>query len=456
MSLDTIEPMEFLATTITPSTVTAATSPHAFFKLIGPSFHDAIKEVKNYDINTLFHKLCLYNPSIDSKCPPFIIVKAKTSRSKRTFLSFFLFCYQQGLIEYDQIHGKEYISSFALSNVVKKDDKAIRLYYVDGSISKLYFDYEINVEMLCNMINLILHQENIQPLSIFVNSLQFLQTKLPNDFESLNELLIKMIIQPDYFLIRSLFSMPVDAASKRKLAVSIVKIHSFNKSLCFYLNVIASFYFINAPPPQELLRSDSLLTNSLAAVRDLFAPKFFQMFADDLHRNSLKQVTEEDIITQFLTITSSLCIPTILRWLCWMIYHEAKRVMPEGDGPYYAVSGFFFLRGLGPLLTQIEDPVAKKKCILITSLINFSNKPSIQQFIPKFKDLLQQISLYVEDTNIVPDLPKEELQHACNDIVELFTDKNTQIRKYISENTPIGKHPIHWFLERQMEEILKM
>lgn len=431
-------------------------SPQNFVESNGDYYIDIINLLaEKLTPQQLFQKLSVIAEDLMSECPRFVFFPGKLTKSKKASYKFCLISNPPFLYTYDpNDSNKNTVSKVPCDSVVKKNKSSIIFHYIDGSSSKLYFEYDSYglYDLLLKFFN-----GSEKPFKLFLECLKYLgKFNIPTDCEPFMNLVLKMFTETDYFPVRHLYNLHVDAVAKRTISTSLVKIHGFQQSLCFYLNYITAMYFLDPPAPQELLRSDSLLTNSLGAVRDVYAPNFYRFLTDYLVNETKEFTSMDDVLNSFLNLMKTFPIPGILRWICWMIFNEAQRVFPEGNEPYYAVSSFFFLRGLGPILAQVEDPVARKKCINITGLINFSQKPEYQKFIPKFKQLIQEISLNVNDSNLVQKLPQEELSNAVISLTYVIRDNLPQIENLIKTNVnPPGEHPIVWFLERQYEAAKK-
>lgn len=427
-------------------------SPQNFAESNGEYYINIIKSFsEKFTPQQLYQKLSTRAEDLMSECPRFLFFPCKLSKSKKATTKLCLISNPPILTTFDPVDpSKNTASKLPINTVCKKNKSSIIFQFIDGSTTKLFFDYESFG--LCDLL-LRFFTGKEKPFVLFLECLKFLgKFEIPTHCEPFMNLVLKMFTETDYFPIRHLYNLHIEVASKRLLSTYLVKIHGFQQSLCFYLNYITAMYFLNPPQPQELLRGDSLLTNSLGAVRDVYAPNFYRFLTDYLVSETKQFSSTEDVLNSFLNLMKTFPIPGILRWICWMIFHEAQRAFPEGDGPFYAVSSFFFLRGLGPILAQVDDPVARKKCISITGLINFSQKPEYQKFIPKFKQLIQEISLDVKDSNLVQKLPDEELCNAVIGVTYLLKDFLPQIEGVIKTNVdPPGQHPIVWFLERQYE-----
>ncbi|KAH0785408.1 hypothetical protein GPJ56_010819 [Histomonas meleagridis] len=445
---EVINLLEIVSELLSPAAVYTVTTPQNFLELLGPTYVKsllALSEIKSPE--ELLKELQLFNPTLVNECPTFVFFTSKGHNSKKS-IKWNLISNPPYLYTFDPITKEETKSSFPCESIIKKGKNTLKIHYIDGSTSDLYF-ISNSTSFYDFVSQFLLKNNTLKPFDTFIECCRYCN-KYPKGFKALEQHIVNLFTQSNYIPIRHLYTLRVDSRFKRIIGTSLVKINSSKKMLCFYLNYITALYFENPPSPQEIMRADSLLTNSLGAVRDVFTPNFYRVITDYLISETKNFNTKEEVLSGFIKLVKTFPIPGILRWICWMLYTEAKRVFPEGDGPYYSVSNFFFLRGLGPVLTSISDQDAKKKCILITGLINFSAKPEYQQFIPLFKELISEISLNINESNLVQAITEDELTTAVWDLVGAIEENIDAVTEILHKDLP-GKHPMQWFIERQYE-----
>ncbi|EAY19687.1 hypothetical protein TVAG_432830 [Trichomonas vaginalis G3] len=238
---------------------------------------------------------------------------------------------------------------------------------------------------------------------------------------------------------------PLEYTSKRKFATALVNAFADRLTVNFYINSLIALYFMQEMKPQEIMRSDSLLTNSLGAVREIVAPHFFENFYEYLTISLKDAQTPEEVLRCFIDQVKTLVIPGTLKWICKLLYLEAKRKFPEGDSPYYAVTGFFFLRSLGPFFTQFED---KKKLQPILSLFNLSKKTEIDPFIDEFKEFLNNLIIPPPSKIMIARPKPQDVVDSMKEFIELIKNDYEQILKHVTNTKAPGTNPCLWFTRR--------
>ena len=436
---------------LNPDGISSYPGPQYFFNNAPQTFHNALQQciLDQISLDDLFTSICQESPLIN-EIVPFIIFSGKLSSIKHSHFQFFLLTNSHTLIRYDPSQNQEYVVLDHIQELDFKSEKSIKMSETPKRHIIIYT--ESSGEPLFTLFKEFINNTSISnTFELFMRSLSLLEAPLV-PFPSLRDYIRRLFLQPDFIPVRSLYFLPVQSTVKRSLANSIIIFHSFKKDLFYFMHYITSTYFLDPPEPSKLLRSDTLLTNCFASLRDIYVERFFKLLSEYFEYEIKTAQTTTEILSKFLDVIETQSIPGILRWLCWLLYDETRHAFPEGDAPYFAVSGFFFLRGLGPQLTAIEDPVIRKKCSIVSKLFNYSNQPEIEVFVPRFKEALDKISLTIDDVfEVFPPLPDERELQAADEMLNILYENNKIILDWIHEQKPIGMHPIKWFISIQLE-----
>lgn len=443
---------ELIANIIHPDTIHVINSPNHFAHLMGPGYVQLIQQFVDMNSLEFFNKLCEQSPDFSHHAPPFVIFSGRVG-SKKAPLKWILISTPTFVYTYDPETDVQTKSEFVAESVVlSKKFNAIRVIFPGGSNIKFYFD-TTDKHIVFELVDSFLKFEMTNQIKLLIKSL--LISPSPPIFNVFRKHIQEMFTQNDFLPIRSLYFTPFDCNSNKEFAAALVKIHTKNNSLPFYLNVIISIYFQDPPKGSQLLRGDSLLTNSLAAIREIFAPNYYDELIDKLKSRLEENSTKEDLFNLFFTVVKEVEVPRVLEWLCWLIFQEANRVEPDSDAPYIAVSSFFFFRALGPKIVTIKDPKLRNKIKELTNLINFKDSEESSRFIPRLKDLIKEMSSNFHELE-VQKFPEEEVNDSTHDIIRILTENADLIQKHLEKHLPVGKNPIHYFIERQLELVKDM
>lgn len=163
--------------------------------------------------------------------------------------------------------------------------------------------------------------------------------------------------------------------------------------------------------------------------------------------------TEDEIYDSFLSMIEQLEIPLIIRWICWLLFNEAKQFFPDGIAPFQSVTGFFFLRGIGGYLSTSDDPSVLANFKVLQNLFNFSKKIKDQGFVDRFKNLLLKLSVEVESNDSFPLTSEVEKQYG-NYLIDFLNSlllNQESIIESVEEKKQVGQNPVLTFLIRMIE-----
>ena len=452
------ESYQQLAKLLFPDLVLGSLSSSSYFLSHKKEFEKIWNDLKGIPPEFVYARFKEMYPSLTHQVLPILVFEAKPNNKKIKTFSHYIVGYDDNeisapiyLYKYDQSMQEQTRSPVAVASIVPalQIEQAISITFVDGSSTILLLHEPLQTIM--NLVtNFFSKDTEISPLAHFIECVQLLEVH-PLMCVYLHEYLIALFRQNDLYYVRKLLFAPFDSKSKKTLSAAIINCHSDILSLGFLLNAEIAFYFEESKINEtEILRGDTILTCSLAFIRDKNAPHFFEMFGESIIRALSKLTTVEEALTAFLTEVKTITVPGVIRYICKLLYDEAKKRFPTGDASYYAVSGFLFLRGVGPFLLQSKE-VDKKLINPIISLFNFNvAKEEVAPYIAEFKSILDEIS---KDTSTqymfqrpTPDAMKESFAK----LIEMFITNGKQVIQQLAK-PELGQSSQFWFLRRMYE-----
>ena len=453
------ESFDSLARIMFPDLVMGSQSCLSYFTTHKADFNKFWINLKFIPPEFLFARLKEKFPTINSHVPPILVLQAKQNNKKLKNFSFFIIGHEDSenslpiyLYHYDQTTKEQTRSSIAVAAVVpnQQNDQALSIIFVDGTTSILYLNS--NLESIMALVNKFNSKNVPSSLVLLIEFLQ-LMDDIPTMCPYIHEYFIALFRQNDLQYMREIALCPLSSKVKKTLSAAIVNSHAEMVSLGFFINALICFYFeYSSITEQEILRTDTLLTGSLGHIRDCNAPHFFEMFAESILRTLSKVNSVDEALSSFLSEVRTITVPGVIRYLCKILYDEAKKKFPDSNACYYAVSGFFFLRGIGPFLLQSN--VKREFINPIISLFNFNvtKDQIIVSYIPKFQEILNDISQDLSVPFMFQRPSKQQLKESFAELLDCLKSNGNQMKTYIQSSKTIpGDHMQYWFLKRMLQ-----
>lgn len=437
-----------LSKVIYPDLFKAFQDPLALFNNAKVQLVELWPYLKNIPPEFIFARLCSVYPILQKNCPPFLLFEAKPTKKSKVNL-FYLLIHEDSDLEnpidmicYNPETHEETKTQQEVAALIYSKENEYTLHCFNGTTTSIFMT-ENNPDFQA-LIQSFFSYKKTNAFIQFIKCLKLIKSELPL-FPSLIDAIRAIFEQFNYENVRKMIQAPFDFTSKRQFATGLFNIFTDRFTVNYYINSLIALYFMQDLKPQEIMRTDSLLTNSLAVVRETIAPHFFENFFEYLIKSIKHAKTTDEVLTIFLEQTESLVVPDVLKWVCKLLFNEARRKFPDGDAPYYAISGYFFLRSIGPYFAQIDD---KKKANSIFSLCNLCKKPETEAYIDKFKRILDKLIDCI-DMKVMFSPPKpQDFENAMITFIQVIKNNSDNLIKHLSTITPSGEHPCLWFIRR--------
>ena len=431
--------------------VRVSLSGEIFWRESTQAYRNAMKHLNTMNPDEFWRKLTDTNPSLLGQAEPFFIFEARTSSSKKKPL-YWVLIVQKKLTFFDAAEGKDKSNHLLIVSATKKDQSTVELKFENGEKQKLYT--EGNFSSLFDSLARYLDNsdQRANSLRLLLECLVTWKHSVPVDFLKMHGSILHLFTQPDFYALRMIVSMRMESQAKRILGTALVRVFAYSHSLSYYIEYVTWLYFQKPPPAPELLRGDTILTTSLAGMREVYGQGYLLEVMAEMEKRVERANGSDEVSVAFLEALESVPVPNVLKWVCWVIFREAKKAFPEGNGAYNAVSAFFFLRGLFPLVARIENPVIKKKLMGMSSLTNLVSKPETEKFIPRLMKFIDSISvLELTDGDIEPNLSAVVIKGAIAAIFDTLVGQAKGLLEQLSTVVISGCHPLRWFAMEQLE-----
>ena len=160
----------------------------------------------------------------------------------------------------------------------------------------------------------------------------------------------------------------------------------------------------------------------------------------------------DEVSNAFMEALESREMPKVIKWVCWCIFKEARKAFPEGNGAYNAVSGFFFLRGLFPMIAVMENSDTKKKLMGMSSLTNLVSKPETEKFLPRMRKFIEDVTVMdITDKDIESNVPIEVVKESIGSLFAAFAEHADGMLGQLPTVVITGIHPMKWFVMEQVQ-----
>jgi hypothetical protein len=324
------------------------------------------------------------------------------------------------------------------------EPQSVNVFFEDGLMSTIYT--AVPQEQLVKIINMYYsYKPKPSSLELATECLSLITDEIPS-IPILRELFVQIFRQPDLLYVRLLMFQPFDSKTKKVIAAMIINAHADMMSLNYLINYMIYAYFSQNITEKEILRGDSILTNSLAVIREMNSPHFFEMFAESINKTLSKTNTADEALSSFISEVKTITVPGIIRWVCKLLYDAAKEKFPGTDAPFYAVSGFFFLRSLGPYLLQGENKCNFTSSII--SLFNFKKKPEILPYIDSFKAILVDMSKEISEPFMFVRPSNDKLNGVVSNFLELLRSGTNILKNVAEDKELVFEHPYKFFVKK--------
>ena len=447
------DPFQIISRRLCHAAVRQAISGQVFWEESPQAYKDALKAVANVPRDKFWARLLELDPSLSKHAEPFFIFPARTSASKKHQV-FWILIVNKMVSTFSSVGEKDKKTKehVRIKGVERQDASTILLRYEDDSKSKLIFDWDNTklYALLCRYFDEKIPNPN--SFRLLLECLQMRKERLPADFIKLNGAILSLFIQPDFFVVRVLVNMRMDIQVKKVLGTALVRIYAYGHSLSYYLSYVTWLYFQDPPPAPELLRGDTILTTSLAGTREVYAHDYLMNLVTEMEKRMPACQSTAEVASAFLDVLERTPIPKVLKFVCWIIFKEAKKAFPDGRGAYNAVSAFFFLRGLFPLITMLERPDNKKKLMAMSSLTNFVVKPEIEPFIPRIQRFINALAVFdVTPADFESNLSAESIKASFASLFEILSEYAEKLIEKMPITRAAGYHPLQWFAYEQLD-----
>ena len=420
-----------------------------FWKQSSEEYKQAIRQIAALEPEDRWRKLCKANEELVRQAEPFFIFQARLSSAKKSPLKWVLIIRRE-LTTFDDSAKSSVTPMVKLQSVARKDVNKLILTYEDGTTQKLVFDEENKfLELLSRYLDE--NQLRLNNFKLLLECLRLLKTPIPLELKLIGAVQ-RLFTQNDYFVLRTLVNMRMESTQKQAIGKSLVRIFAYIHMLSFYIAYVAWLYFQNPPPAPELLRGDTILTTSLAGVREIYASEYLETLLAKMVERVKVATDTEQVINAFLGVLEETPVPKVLQWVCWCIFKEASKAFPEGNGRYNAVSAFFFLRGLFPKIALLDQEDARKKLMGMSSLTNLIAKPETEKHIPRMCKFLESVtSIDITEEDVEGSVPLAAVQEAYRSLIDSLAGQADSLLKQLPDVILAGVPPMRWFVEEQIE-----
>ena len=436
---------------LTQSAVRVSLSGEIFWRESSQAYRNAMKHLNTMNPDEFWRKICDTNPSVTAQAEPFFIFEAFPSSVKKKQLTWVLII-QRTVTLFDEAASKEVSNHYRIQSITKKDQTTMILTYENGTKEK--FVTPGNSGSLFESIRRYLDvgEPRLNSFRLLFECLATWRHQVPVNFMKLQGALLRLFTQPDFYALRMLMGMRMESQAKRILGTALVRVFAYSHSLSYYIEYVTWLYFQKPPPAPELLRGDTLLTMSLAGMREVYGQGYLMDLMAEMERRVATANTGDEVSVAFLEALEAVPPPNVLKWVCWVIFREAKKAFPEGNGRYNAVGAFFFLRGLFPLIARMENLQARKKLLGMSSLTNLVVKPETEKYLPRiFKFIDSVVVLELTNGDIESNLAPTVVKGALAAILDTLLSQSKGLLEQSSSVVIEGCHPLRWFALEQLE-----